>query len=203
MNERVSNACRTTIGLFIGSAASLLLYEGASYIPFVANNRNLLEIVLIAFTFAICGIILGIVFAFGRREHLSLRQAAQGFGLGFLIAGIIYFLSYTALKNEYDYVFNRAVVWVHFLFIFTLAGALSAVFTRSRLFSVANSVISVATGLATIVILSSIFNEIFEEYLLTRFLVYFTLFCVITGALLKTHKKEAATNYLDIVQPQS
>ncbi len=201
MNERVSNACRLTIGLFLGSAAGLLVYEGAFFIPLVNNHQNLLEIVLAAFTFASCGIVLGIALAIGRKEQLSLTQAARGFGLGFLISGAVYYLSDAMLKDEYQYVFNRAVRGAHLLFILALAAALSAVFTRSRLFSVINSVVSVAVGWTIIMILSSVFNEIFSDYLFTALLLYGTLFGAITGALLTTQTK-GAEDYQGLFQPR-
>jgi hypothetical protein len=187
-----------TLGLFIGGTTSYLGYALASYLPFI-ENHDLLDLLLAAIAFAMCGVVLGAALAFGRKKHLSLGKAVQGFGFGFLIAGVLYFIFDRTLSS---YRVNRVLGWTQFLVIFAVAGALSAAFTRGRLFSVVNTLVSIVVGWTAVLILSSVLNEVLSNYLLTAFLIYCTLFSVITGALLKLQKSEAATNYQDVLQPQ-
>jgi hypothetical protein len=206
MNERVSNACRMTAGLFVGSVASYLSTVGLSFIPFLYRNQNLLQIVTFALGFASCGIIIGVALAWRRKERLALKNAALGFGSGFLISGVVCFLldaGLRDLRNDYGDELYRIIGLAQFLFSFALAGALSAALTRGRLFSVINSTFSVAVGWTTIAILTSVLNEALDDYLLTAAIIYFTLFSVITGALLKLRNREVQTNYQDLLQPQA
>ncbi len=200
MNERVSNACRTTIGLFVGGAAGYFGSDLLLFIPFIAHNLNLFEIVLVAFAFAICGCVLGIALALGRSTHISLRKAVQSFGLGFLIAGIVYFLVGVYLEGHR---INRVVGWAQLLLIVAVAGGLSAAFTRSRLFSVVNSIVSVAVGFTTTIFISFTFGLFFPQYLIVAAPIFYALFGAITGALLKLQKNQATTRYQDVLQPQS
>jgi hypothetical protein len=195
-----------TLGFFVGYVASYFSTTGLTFIPFFHKHQDLLGVVIFASVFAIYGLIFGVALAVRRTERIALRKAVLGFGSGFLISGAVGFLldvGVRDLRNDYNEGFRLLIGWAQFFISFALAGALSAAFTRGRLFSVVNSVASVTIGWTIIIILSYILKERLSNYPLIAFLIYCALFNVIIGALLNLRKSEASANFQDSLQPQA